>query len=185
MAMTGSRASTPLPLGPAPGPRDLSVYRPNVGLVLFNPQGEVFLGRRAHDRSDHPWQYPQGGIDPGEAPLDAAWRELHEETGVTARCANLIVGLEDWLVYDFPPDVLAKKRAKGRNNLGQKQKWFAFEFTGAACDIDLSAHEEVEFSSYKWGRLDEAAELVIPWKKAVYEEVAVQFAHIPAQLARL
>lgn len=185
--MTNTNASPHAPSNaqmrdPAPGDRDLSVYRANAGLVLFNPDGEVFLGLRAGDTSDHPWQFPQGGIDEGEAPLEAAWRELHEETGVTRDNARLIMGLDDWLVYDFPPEVLAAKRAGGRSNLGQKQKWFAFAFTGSPADIRLDAHDEIEFSGYQWAPLERAADMVIFWKRPVYQEVAKRFAHIPAEL---
>lgn len=162
----------------APGGRDLSAYRANVGLVVFNPSGQVFMGKRVNDHGSFAWQFPQGGIDDGETAMDAAWRELHEETGLTPATTRLLDQTGDWLVYDFPPEVLAEKHKKGRNFLGQKQKWFAFAFDGTPGDIDLAAFEEVEFSAYKWDDLSATPGQVIAWKRDVYREVAKRFAHL-------
>src|SRR5271156_6159780 len=103
---------------------DLSQYRPNVGVVLFHPDGRVWYGRRASGPQPDAWQFPQGGVDPGEDLYDAARRELAEETGVHS--TSLLGRTEDWVTYDFPPEVLNAKAARGWK--GQKQIWFALRF---------------------------------------------------------
>src|SRR5690606_2839765 len=135
----------PLRRGPASAARreqplmtgdPLAHHRPNVGVVLFNRQGLVWLGRRADVPRGRGWQFPQGGIDPGQDPLTAARRELKEETGVTS--AEWLACTEGWLAYDFPPEVIARDRARGRQAwAGQKQVWHAFRFTGEESEIDL------------------------------------------------
>ncbi len=164
--------------------RDLSKYRSNVGLALFNAEGLVFVGKRRGERSRYAWQMPQGGIDEGETAEDAAFRELGEETGVPARCVALLDVIDDWLIYDFPPAVLAAKRRRGQNWAGQKQRWFAFRFDGEACDIDLNADETPEFDEWRWTTLAETPGLVIPWKRHVYETVAEAFAPVARDLAQ-
>lgn len=152
---------------------DLSTYRPNVGVVLFNREGKVWLGKRAATPEPWNWQYPQGGVDEGEDLEAAARRELKEETGVTS--VELLGRTEGWLTYDFPEDVM--KGPKGwRGFKGQKQVWFAFRLTGDDSEIDLFADEEVEFEEWRWGDLSEGAELIIPFKRPIYEAVAAAFA---------
>jgi putative (di)nucleoside polyphosphate hydrolase len=157
-----------------PGP----AYRPNVGAVLFNAQGLVWLGHRQGEDGPHAWQFPQGGVDSGEDLEAAARRELQEETGVTS--ARVIGRTDHWLTYDFPPEVLAdKKRARGFK--GQKQVWFAFRFEGADSQIDPFAHSEheggeVEFDAWRWAPLSETPELIVPFKRAVYRQVVDAFA---------
>jgi putative (di)nucleoside polyphosphate hydrolase len=153
---------------------DYPRHRPNVGVVLFNRDGLVWLGRRHGQPPPHNWQFPQGGVDDGEDLLDAARRELAEETGVTS--AELLARTEGWLVYDFPADFAGSKRARGW--AGQKQAWFAFRFTGDDAEIDLEAHGEVEFDAWRWGRLDDTPELIVPFKRAVYETVVAAFGEL-------
>lgn len=144
-------------------------HRPNVGVVLFNGEGQVWLGRRARTPEPWNWQFPQGGVDDGEDLLDAALRELEEETG--ARSAELLGRTEGWIVYDFPPEVAAR----GGRWRGQKQVWFAFRFTGDDSEFRLDGHHQVEFEAWRWARLDEAPELIVPFKRAAYEQVATAF----------
>ncbi len=146
----------------------LARHRPNVGVVLFNAQGLVWLGRRAGTPEPWNWQFPQGGVDEGEDLQDAAYRELEEETGV--RSAEYLGRTEGWIAYDFPPEV--RKFGKWA---GQKQVWFALRFTGEESEIRLDAHHQVEFDAWRWGRLDEAPELIVPFKRAAYEQVATAF----------
>ncbi|MGE0044803.1 MAG: RNA pyrophosphohydrolase [Hyphomonadaceae bacterium] len=153
--------------------RDPRLYRANVGLALFHANGLVFLGKRAGATGPHQWQMPQGGVDAGESPDDAALRELEEEIGVGADKVTLLDQTEDWLFYDFPPDIRGGRGPYGRWR-GQKQKWYAFRFNGRDSDVALDRHTP-EFSDWRWGRLDEAPGLVIPFKRAVYEEVARRF----------
>ncbi len=150
---------------------DLSAYRPNVGVVLFNAQGQVWLGRRANTPDPWNWQFPQGGVDDGEDLEAAAKRELAEETGVVS--ATLLGRTDGWVVYDFPPEVLNKQIARGWK--GQKQVWFAFRFDGDESEINLSSHADIEFDAWRWGALDEAVELIIPFKRDVYGQVADAF----------
>ncbi len=154
-------------------PKDLSHYRPNVGLAMFHREGLVFLGRRAGAEGVYQWQMPQGGMDPGETPLTAALRELEEEIGVTPDLVDVLEEAPDWYVYDFPAE-LRQNRRTGRYH-GQKQKWFAFRFKGRDSDIRLDTHDR-EFSDWRWAPLESTPALVIPFKRATYEQVAQRFA---------
>ncbi len=156
--------------------KNLDRYRPNVGVALFNDDGLVFIGKRAGERSRYCWQMPQGGVDPGEDERDAAVRELEEETGVRSRHIEPLAEIDHWLTYDFPTAVRLAKRRRGKNWRGQKQRWFAFRFTGKAGDVDLNAHHKPEFDDWRWERLAATPELIIPWKRRVYVEVAKAFA---------
>ncbi|TAJ69322.1 MAG: RNA pyrophosphohydrolase [Phenylobacterium sp.] len=154
---------------------DLADYRPNVGVVLFHPDGRVWLGRRAGTHGPHNWQFPQGGVDEGEALEEAARRELQEETGVTS--VTYLGRTEGWLTYDFPP-LVARELARGWK--GQKQVWFAFRFDGSETEIDLDAHEQPEFDEWRWDYLAEAPKLIVPFKRQAYEAVAAAFAAFAA-----
>ena len=151
---------------------DLPHHRPNVGVVLFHLDGRVWYGRRAGTPEPHCWQFPQGGVDEGEDYEAAARRELAEETGVVS--VEPLAEIQQWIAYDFPPDYGGTKQARGWK--GQKQKWFAFRFTGEESEIDLEQHAEIEFDAWRWGRLDEAPGLIVPFKRAAYEQVVSAFA---------
>jgi len=155
-------------------------HRPNVGLVLFNADGLVWVGRR--NGADEPWrwQFPQGGIDPGETPQDAALRELFEETGIKPDQVEEIGRIEHWIAYDYPPEVRDDPRFARKRLLGQKQRWFAYRFLGQDSDFDLEAHGEVEFDAFRWTRLEETADGIIPWKRPVYEQVIEHFSALAA-----
>ncbi len=159
----------------APDPK---LYRPNVGLALFHREGLVFLGKRAGADGPYQWQMPQGGVDRGEAPIDAAYRELEEEIGVRPEQADLLEETKDWLYYDFPTNVRTNMKPRGRFR-GQRQKWYAFRFKGRDADIRLDTHTP-EFSDWRWAPLATAPSLVIPFKRATYEEVAQRFAKYSA-----
>ena len=149
-------------------------HRPNVGVVLFNSAGLSWIGRRADLSHGRRWQFPQGGIDPGETPEAAARRELLEETGV--RSADYLARTEGWMTYDFPPAVIARDKALGRPGWrGQKQIWFAFRFTGQDSEINLFAHGKPEFDRWRWRRLERVADIAAPFKRTVYERVDEAF----------
>lgn len=144
-------------------------YRKGVGIVLFNAQGLVFAARRI-DTKEPAWQFPQGGIDDGEDPLAAAWREMKEEIGTDN--AKLIGQSTDWISYDLPPDI-ADKSWKGRFR-GQSQKWYAFTFQGSDAEIDI-ATQHPEFSEWQWMELAEVPKLIVPFKRDLYERVVAEF----------
>jgi len=156
-------------------------YRPCVGVVLLNREGRVFIGRRIdgpeHVDRAHAWQMPQGGIDPGEEPWPAALRELHEETNVHS--VERVGEIADWLSYDIPREIVGQAW-KGKYR-GQTQKWFALRFTGAESEIDIAhpggAHQ-AEFAAWRWEPLEKVPELVVPFKRAVYERVVHEFRHL-------
>ena len=151
--------------------QDLSLYRPNVGVVLFHPDGRVWLGRRVATPGPHNWQFPQGGIDPGEDLETAARRELAEETGATQ--ATYLGRTEGWVAYDFPAGHKSAKALRGWK--GQKQVWFAFRFDGRDSDFNLEAHPPAEFDAWRWAIMAEAAELIVPFKRAAYERIVDAF----------
>lgn len=155
---------------------DLPQYRPNVGVVLFHPDGRVWLGRRAGTPGPHNWQFPQGGVDPGENLEAAARRELVEETGAVS--VTYLGRTDGWIVYDFPAEAAGPKAWRGFK--GQKQVWFAFRFDGDESEFDLAAHHEPEFDAWRWGYLAEAPELIVPFKRQAYEAVATAFAAFAA-----
>jgi putative (di)nucleoside polyphosphate hydrolase len=161
-------------------------YRPCVGVMLLNRQGLAFVGRRrskgAHDvvLGRYEWQMPQGGIDEGEAPLAAALRELYEETNVTS--VTPLAESSGWYSYDLPQE--ATKRWKGKY-CGQTQKWFAVRFTGDESEIDIErpaggAHRP-EFDAWRWERIEALPELIVPFKRTVYEQVVRDFAYLGAE----
>ena len=158
-----------------PDPR----YRPCVGIAVFNAANAVFIGRRQggpeHVADGFEWQMPQGGIDPGETPVEAAIREICEETNITS--ITLLGQVPGWLTYDLPAEI-ARTAWKGRY-CGQAQKWFAFRFTGKNSEIDISTPgggtHKPEFVDWRWERLERTPELIIPFKRPVYEAVVAAF----------
>ncbi len=151
-------------------------YRLNVGVVVFNREGKVWLGRRADGKGPQIWQFPQGGVDAKEDLLDAARRELWEETGI--RTAALIARAPGWITYDFPEGFTGSKAIKGF--AGQTQAWFAFRFEGEDSEIDLQAHHQIEFDQWRWADIAEAPPLVAPFKHDAYLKVVEAFAPIAA-----
>jgi putative (di)nucleoside polyphosphate hydrolase len=158
-------------------------YRLNVGVAVFNRDGLVWVGHRNDVAAEgeghgHWWQMPQGGLDKDEAPEEAAYRELFEETSI--KSVELIRAADGWLTYDLPPELIGVSW-KGRYR-GQRQKWFALRFTGEDSEIDVltpagGAHKP-EFSSWRWERLARLPELVVPFKRKVYEQVVDTFRDI-------
>ena len=145
-------------------------YRENVGMVLINAEGHIFAGKRLDNNSDA-WQMPQGGIDEGEAPEAAAYRELSEETGIYHSKARLLGKTKDWLSYDIPVDLIPK--LWGGRYRGQRQKWFAFEFLGKDSDININT-EEPEFSEWAWKSKDNLLSSIVPFKLDVYQRVFLE-----------
>ena len=140
-------------------------YRPCVGIMLFNDEGKVFVGKRI-DQTVEGWQMPQGGIDKGETPKAAALRELMEEVGTDK--AEIVGEMQDWVTYDLPSHLVGVAfRGKYK---GQRQKWFALRFTGKDADINLTAHEP-EFSAFQWVKPEALPELIVPFKRDTYKQV--------------
>lgn len=144
-------------------------YRPCVGIMLIDRSDRIFVARRVG--TPDAWQMPQGGIDDGETPRDAALRELKEETGTDK--AAFLAETRDWLRYDLPSELAAKKW-KGRYR-GQAQKWFAFRFTGNDDAFDLTAHQQ-EFDAWRWATPTEVLAGIVRFKRPVYEAVLEEFA---------
>ncbi len=153
-----------------------SRYRPNVGVVLFHPDGRAWFGRRARTPGTHNWQFPQGGVDSGEDLETAARRELDEETGAVS--VTYLGRTDGSICYDFPSERGGPKALRGFK--GQRQVWFAFRFDGEEAEFDLTAHQEPEFEAWRWGYLAAAPDLIVPFKRKAYEAVAKAFAAFAA-----
>ena len=150
-------------------------YRPNVGAMLFNRAGLVFVARRADmpnaEGAAGGWQLPQGGIDEGEDPRAAVLRELEEEIGTGK--AEVIGEHPDWLTYDLPPELLG--RTLGGRYRGQRQRWFALRFTGRDSDVRLDVDPHPEFDAWRWSPLEALPELAVGFKRPIYEVLAESF----------
>lgn len=147
-------------------------YRPCAGVMLLNREGKVFVGQRL-DSVVEAWQMPQGGIDPGEEPLDAAFRELGEETGIARHHADLLAESPGELFYDLPEELVGKIwKGKWR---GQRQRWFLFRFLGEDNDIDIQTAEP-EFRAWRWVEPSALPDLIVPFKRALYTEILELFA---------
>jgi putative (di)nucleoside polyphosphate hydrolase len=147
-------------------------YRPCAGVMLLNRDGLVFVGQRI-DSTIEAWQMPQGGIDDGEDAETAAIRELGEETGVAPDKVELIATAPNELFYDLPPDLVGKVwKGKWR---GQRQRWFLYRFLGEDSDVDIAtAHQE--FRAWRWVAPAALPEIIVPFKKTLYENVLSAFA---------
>ena len=146
-------------------------YRPCVGLMLRNAEGNVFVGQR-WDRDTDAWQMPQGGVDKGEKPQDAALRELWEETGITSDLVTIEAESAGWLPYDLPHQ-LVPRIWKGKYR-GQEQKWFLMRFHGQNSDVNI-ATEHPEFSEWRWLPADQLVANIVPFKREVYAAVLKAF----------
>jgi len=153
--------------------RKITHYRPAVGIAVFNNDGHVWLGKRFGQRGPYSWQMPQGGIDKDEKPKAAARRELWEETGIRKKDVIFLGSVKGWLFYDFPPEHRGKKTTRGW--VGQRQKWYAFRYQGNEKKIDLKSHGPQEFSKWKWVPLENAPDMIVPFKRNVYERLTVEF----------
>ena len=158
-------------------------YRPCVGVMVLNHEGLVWAGRRIAlsdgelAGTEKLWQMPQGGIDPGEEPLQAAKRELYEETGM--HTVSLLGQTSGWINYDLPSDMLGIA-LKGKYR-GQAQRWFAFRFEGNESEIAIQpppGGHEAEFDDWAWKNMAELPELIVPFKRPVYQQVVASFRHL-------
>lgn len=161
--------------------REQLPYRNCVGIVVFNKHGKVFAGeRKGKDKefNRYKWQLPQGGIDRGEVAAEAALRELYEETSI--KSVKLIHKAPEPFYYDLPDELLGIG-LKGKYR-GQKQEWFAYRFTGNDDEINVlkpaKGKHPAEFKSWAWRDLEEMPELIVPFKRGVYEQIVATFAYI-------
>ena len=154
----------------SPDPETLP-YRPCVGVMLINAAGLIFAAQRI-DSTSPAWQMPQGGIDAGEKPREAALRELREETGISAEQVSFIAKTDGWVTYDLPPDLLGK--VWGGKYRGQRQKWFLYRYLGRDDQVQI-ATEHPEFSTWRWIGAEEMIASIVPFKRAVYETVVATF----------
>jgi len=162
-------------------------YRDCVGIVLFNQLGQVFIGARAPNKDgahSHAWQFPQGGIDKAEEPIDAALRELKEETSIEN--VSILTAAPDWIFYDLPDELLGIA-LKGKYR-GQRQKWFAMLYEGDESDINVvspcNGTQPAEFTQWRWADLSEIADLIVPFKRDAYNQVINAFESVPDDLRR-
>lgn len=144
---------------------DREGFRPNVGIILVNNKNEVFWGKRIRE---HAWQFPQGGIDHGESPLQAMFRELHEEVGLLPEHVRVLGRTRDWLRYEVP-DTFIRRESRGHYR-GQKQIWFLLRMIGRDSDVQLRASNHPEFDAWRWSAYWVSLDAVIEFKRGVYTQ---------------
>jgi putative (di)nucleoside polyphosphate hydrolase len=152
---------------------DLSeyAYRPAVGVMLIDEARKVWVGQRL-DSTLEAWQMPQGGLDPGESPREGALRELHEETGIDPALVEIVAQAREELTYDLPEDLIGKIwKEKWR---GQRQIWFLARFLGTDADVHIDTPDP-EFRAWKWAEPEELPAMIVPFKRALYEQVLAEF----------
>jgi putative (di)nucleoside polyphosphate hydrolase len=198
MGAAGRQRLFLMPTSPTIGERELSParhalpmtpsasnlpYRPCVGTMVLNADGLIFIGRRTSGPEQldalHMWQMPQGGIDSGEDPYHAALRELREETNISS--VALLAASRGWFSYDLPPALIGK--AWNGRFRGQTQKWYALRFTGRDDEIDIlhpAGGHEPEFVEWRWATKSAVAELVVPFKRQVYQAILAEFGQFAA-----
>ncbi len=153
-------------------------YRPCVGIMLVNTENRVFVAKRNDNRTSKwkdAWQMPQGGIDEGEEAQDAAFRELEEETGIRANAVKLIAQSNNEHFYDLPEELLGKLW-KGKW-LGQRQYWFLMRYLGEDNAINIDT-EIPEFSEWKWSKIEDLSDNIVPFKRDIYANLAQEFSTI-------
>lgn len=151
---------------------DPKKYRPCAGIMLLNSEGRVFVGQRLDSLGDA-WQMPQGGIDEGENPRDAALRELWEETGIEPHLVEIVAQSANEHFYDLPDHLQGKMW--GGKYVGQRQLWFLLRFTGGDADVNIET-EHQEFRAWQWAHPDSLVELIVPFKRELYANVLSEFA---------
>lgn len=144
---------------------DREGYRPNVGIILVNHKNEVFWGKRIRE---HAWQFPQGGIKYGESPVQAMFRELHEEVGLRPDHVRILGRTRDWLRYEVP-DTFIRRESRGHYK-GQKQIWFLLRMVGRDSDVQLRATHHPEFDAWRWSNYWVSLDSVIDFKRGVYTQ---------------
>lgn len=149
-------------------------YRPNVGIVIFNSDKNIWIGKRIDNNTKEGWQLPQGGIDHQEEPLDAAIREVYEETGITT--IKNIATIDNWIKYNLPLDIAKNKW--GGKYIGQKQKWYLFYFYGDENEINININKQPEFSKWKWADEQYIRDNVTNFRKDVYKKVFQSFSKV-------
>ena len=147
-------------------------YRPAVAVMLINGKGQVWVGQRLDNALDA-WQMPQGGLDPDESPLEGAYRELEEETGISRGLVEIIAQAKQELLYDLPEDLIGKVWKEPWR--GQRQTWFLARFLGTDADVNI-ATAAPEFRAWKWAEPAELPAMIVPFKKKLYEQVLEAFA---------
>ncbi|MDB5733060.1 MAG: pyrophosphohydrolase [Variovorax sp.] len=156
---------------------DRDGFRPNVGIVLLNQKNQVFWGKRIRS---HSWQFPQGGIDRGESPEQAMFRELHEEVGLHAEHVRIVARTRDWLRYEVP-DRFIRRDARGHYK-GQKQIWYLLQLTGHDWDLNLRATDHPEFDAWRWHDYWVPLDVVVEFKRGVYQMALTELArYLPRQ----